>query len=716
MIVRSLRIKNFLPFKGEQYVQLPSGVTFITGVYEGDELKSNRAGKTSIIEAVMYCLYGKSRSKKEVDLIHRDEKEMVVEGQFDFDGTIVNIKRGRTSSNDSTLEISGVVGDKKDLQSQINKLIGMSYDDFITTCFFKQEDIHGFMVLGSADKKELLRRWLGMDYWDKYENEAKRKVDTYRSKIDKLESERITYESQIKVPTNEEKKEDLNKEIIERKKSVEDSKDREAKLLNAVSDLNKKLEDVGKLPKIFKDIDKVKGDIFKVGVTVTEHNSRLPLAISEQARLKELLQVPDQLSQLNKDILGIAKELSEVEKVRGTLLGALGSKQGLLDKLNNFKGDCPIDNGKCPRDMKSASGDVQLQCDVLTKEAGKKGDWIKVRKEECTGLETKASSLRELERERVGLLSKTTPEKINSFIENFTTVLNNHKVTLNSLEEEKKRLLEKGVDTDSINLEIRQKKEVIDKERLFQRMCNDKINNNSKEIGEIDERVRKRKEFTEALDHANKELVDHRKDLVHYQFIASMFGKDGIPSIQTENSFQEIEGDANVVLSELQCGLRVEFSSIRETQQWEESCFVCGLPYATGDKSCKGCGLGYKRKKKKDELSIKVFEGDSEQNFEMDSGGGKTLISTAIRIALSRLLQRKLNSKCECLFLDEVLGSLDKANRNYFSTMITKLLPSLGFKQIFMITHTDIAEGGAKNILVVTKKKENFSTFSTSSV
>jgi hypothetical protein len=195
-----------------------------------------------------------------------------------------------------------------------------------------------------------------------------------------------------------------------------------------------------------------------------------------------------------------------------------------------------------------------------------------------------------------------------------------------------------------------------------------------------------------------------------------MFGKDGIPSIQTENSFQEIEGDANSVLSELMCGLKIEFSAIRETQQWEDSCFVCGAPYAASEKSCKKCNLGYKRKKRRDELSIKVFEGDFEENFELDSGGGKTLISTAIRIALSRLLQRRLKNRCECLFLDEVLGSLDRANRAYFSAMLTKLLPLMGFKQIFIITHTDITEGGVKNKLTITRKKQNFSTFNMTSV
>src|SRR5690606_31366367 len=130
--------------------------------------------------------------------------------------------------------------------------------------------------------------------------------------------------------------------------------------------------------------------------------------------------------------------------------------------------------------------------------------------------------------------------------------------------------------------------------------------------------------------------------ITHLRYCAFMSGKGGIPSQEIENAFDEIEDETNFVLQKFGTNLAVQFNPDRELKTWEDSCLACGQVFPNGQKSreCSSCGTERQRKRK-DELTIKVLENGEEQNFAMESGGGKTLVSFSNRLALSRLVQRQ---------------------------------------------------------------------------
>jgi DNA repair exonuclease SbcCD ATPase subunit len=709
MIVKSLKVCNFLPFKGEQTISFPaSGVISVLGQYEEENTRSNRSGKSALLEAIRYCLYGESRARREVDLIHDGETEMFVECEFDFNGTIVTIKRGRDSKNKSLLELKGTTGYKKDIQGEIVRLVGMDYDDFVSTCFFKQEDIHGFMTLPSSEKKKLLRRWLGMDYWSVYEDSSKKKVDETQTAIAKLDMERGSIIPQVQTPTGEARLEDMDKEVSKLATSFQESQGRESTIIEGIHSLETQQKAYDELPRITSEINRIQKDVSTVENTISNFQSQIPVATSEQARLKDLVAVPSQLQEIDDKLSGLSKDIRDVEKRRGAAIGSLKEKQQLLQALECFSGKCPIDEGECPRDMKQAAGGVSKVCEGMKSALDQLTLDLDTRNLSSSTLNDNKKTLKELDQERNTLLTKASPDAIQRLIDGANGTLRSYKATLDAYSERRDQIKISVGDPDHLISELAQKKNLKEKEKTFQQMCNDRTFTLKEEIGKIKERVEKRQDAITRLKTLEPELGSLRRDLFHYQFITGMFGKDGIPSIQTENSFKEIEGDTNLVLKELACGLNVEFSSLRDTQQWEESCFVCGTAYPSGEKICNVCKLGYKRKKQKDELNIRLFEGSKDRDFSMDSGGGRTLVSVAIRIALSRLLQRRLKAHCRCLFLDEVFGSLDRANRTYLLSIISRVLPMLGFEQIFVITHTDIV--GEGEVVMVTRHKDHFST------
>jgi hypothetical protein len=192
-------------------------------------------------------------------------------------------------------------------------------------------------------------------------------------------------------------------------------------------------------------------------------------------------------------------------------------------------------------------------------------------------------------------------------------------------------------------------------------------------------------EKIQKLEDLNKKL---RLRLENMLFVQRMFSKNGIPSAEIENAFQEVEDDINYNLKELQSGLTLMFSPDKELTKWEEIC-TCGFRFPKGyrKKDCEECGAE-RQKARKEELSLKILENGVESDFEGDSGGGKTIISFCVRIALTMLKRRQNKCKLNMLFLDEVDSALDSHLAGTITNSITKhLTRKLGYEQIIMVSH-----------------------------
>jgi len=214
------------------------------------------------------------------------------------------------------------------------------------------------------------------------------------------------------------------------------------------------------------------------------------------------------------------------------------------------------------------------------------------------------------------------------------------------------------------------------------------------------ESAKKKKEYKAKLDQVDKEISDA-------VYVSYMFGKNGIPSIELENSYHTIEEEANLVLSRLGAPFTLEFQSQKPTDKWEANCLACGHTYDKGTRKhvCPECSTP-RDKRKKDELSINVLENGQEKQFYMDSGGGKVLLSVAIRVALTRIAQRNTGTTWGTLFLDEVFGQLDEVNRMNMANLITQtLLNELGFEQVFLISHDRKIQSSMADTLIINKKE-----------
>jgi energy-coupling factor transporter ATP-binding protein EcfA2 len=174
--IRNVTIKNFMSVGNvTQAVRFDdAGLTLVLGnnVDLGGDGSRNGTGKTTIINALSYALYGNALTNIRKDnLINKtNNKGMLVTVDFDVDGTEYRIERGRKPNifkfvvnnhefhDDATDEIQG---EGRLSQQEIEKLLGMSHDMFKhIVCLNTYTE--PFLSMRPNDQRAIIEQLLGI--------------------------------------------------------------------------------------------------------------------------------------------------------------------------------------------------------------------------------------------------------------------------------------------------------------------------------------------------------------------------------------------------------------------------------------------------------------------------------------------------------------------------------------------------------------------------
>ena len=184
MLPLRLTLENFLPYRGRQ-----PALDF-TGLGIACLAGENGAGKSSILDGITWCLWGRSRIGRSADpLVSAGESEMAVELEFTAAGggryrVIRRHRRPRTGkgSGQSELELQAWDGEQYRAQSgartgetqeRITALLRLDYDTFISTAFLVQGRADLFTTMRPAERKRLLGEVLGLSHYESLADRAR---------------------------------------------------------------------------------------------------------------------------------------------------------------------------------------------------------------------------------------------------------------------------------------------------------------------------------------------------------------------------------------------------------------------------------------------------------------------------------------------------------------------------------------------------------------
>ncbi|MFC2020213.1 AAA family ATPase [Chloroflexota bacterium] len=183
MIPIRLALRNFMPYRDN----VPP--LDFTAIHTASISGANGNGKSALIDAITWALWGKTRAKSDDDLIHQGQDEMEVE--FDFsvgqDNYRVIRKRarpkGRRASGQPVLELQissengfrSITGNNiRETEKKIeNEILHMDYETFINSAFLRQGHADEFTRQPPFRRKEVLSNILGLIFYEELEKRTR---------------------------------------------------------------------------------------------------------------------------------------------------------------------------------------------------------------------------------------------------------------------------------------------------------------------------------------------------------------------------------------------------------------------------------------------------------------------------------------------------------------------------------------------------------------
>ncbi|MEX2080849.1 MAG: SMC family ATPase, partial [Dehalococcoidia bacterium] len=195
MIPRKLQLHNFLSYRD-------CTVDF-TGLHMVVLSGKNGDGKSALLDAMTWALWGEARGKRNDERIHLDQDEMSVDFEFEVDRDRFAIVRKRTRGkgtgelhlfqvDDTGTRKTMTGGVMAETQAEINRAVRMEYETFVNSAFIAQGRSNEFTRRTPADRKQVFRKLLGLERYEvlsKAAREEQKRVQGAAKELDSLLTE-----------------------------------------------------------------------------------------------------------------------------------------------------------------------------------------------------------------------------------------------------------------------------------------------------------------------------------------------------------------------------------------------------------------------------------------------------------------------------------------------------------------------------------------------
>jgi exonuclease SbcC len=189
MIPLQLTLKNFLSYR--------EAVLNFRGLHTACICGANGAGKSSLLEAITWAIWGQSRAASEDDVIHAGTDHARVDFEFRYGEQTYRVIRsrqrgGKASGLDFQVEDGGkfrsLSGKRiKDTQEQINHCLKLDHKTFTNSAYLRQGQADEFMKQPPNGRKQILAELLQLDRYEALAIQAKELSKQYEGQAQQLE-------------------------------------------------------------------------------------------------------------------------------------------------------------------------------------------------------------------------------------------------------------------------------------------------------------------------------------------------------------------------------------------------------------------------------------------------------------------------------------------------------------------------------------------------
>jgi len=663
-MITSIELGDFLSHSNTK-LEFKNGVT----VFVGD----NGAGKSSIIDAITFALFGQHTRKSNKGLIKRGSNQGFAKIGFSINGKQYEAVRkidnkGILSAkfsemiNDDRIEIAA--GERKQfgesMTQEVEKTIGLDFEKLKIASIVQQGELNAIINAKPKEFKELLNAIIGIDKLDvaaesmkivnkEFREEIRNKIGYDDTHIEMLSQDLEIYEKEIKVI----------KPQKNQLKSIQE------KLQNEVNELRKKIEiDSPKIDKINQlelrkkeIITYAKDAIREIQQEISENERKIQdcEGCFEPASLKDSLE-----SKIQKVEQAIEDTLMKIQDMTIQIV-SLKEKQLLASKLQLKDNKCPVCDSNVEKlnpifQVKHLKQEIaSLQVKIVSSEK-ERDIYNKKRKEFSEKLQNardaeatlRAYSINNIE--ELQKIQEETEKKKKNIVKNL--VNNGNLLEISQIDTHTKvvfeNILKLEKETSGFNeQEFKNLKKLVNEKQM-------NISNIDQQLGAISEKISKSEELIKVNQNAISELKVVKEYVTNLDEIqTNVFSRDGPVATSLRSwALNTISAKSSEYLIELNTKIQRILLS-----------------------------------EKARDVSITCYSKSEVLDLESLSGGEKVSVALALRLGMANLLGV---SNLNFMILDEPTTHLDAERKKSLVGVLSQLSNisnSESPMQFLIITH-----------------------------
>lgn len=680
MMPISLELENFM-----SHTKSNLSFNFNSALVSGE----NGAGKSTILEAVGFCLFGKSRQKAAVDVVKRGASQCKVTFTFQHNDKTYKITRSKHAKYASLDDVSffeimpdgkaePVKGDTNtEINDKIKEIVRSNYEVFSNTSYFMQNTFFEFMNGTSAARQKLVSSLLNLERWDEYVEEANARLKDITKELDILNVRLEDFKNtELDIELAEDKLQDAGNKLKEYTSSEESLKQTVQILEIKIANMATKDSAVASYHEAKAKLDNLNYKLLQITNQLKEKNNTSDsLAQDIATGIAQYADIDAQIN-LRSEILA-RKGSSDIGDMEKQLIKGKVKHDILLSQIHNIQ-----------------HNDICQACDSIIGDVEIKRSKLELKKAELIALSDKIAKAQpildnakaqdadvkkaELEiekyifRKRKIEIANETNEIKRQSIANETALLQKSQI---DAEEQiaaiTKIIIQIQAVTESDDLDLI-KEQLIKRKKELNYVSSEKDAAIS-DVGSVKQKLAQfKKDMLKKKELLTKQS-DVKKGAYIYSSLVKAFSRNGIQAIIIDNVIEELAKVTNDYLN--------EFSA---TPMY--------VNFITQKKDTKGSW--------KETLDLEIVTPSGVSSFESLSGGERFRVTFAIRLALNVLQARRMGGETQLLLLDEVSSSLDKNGLDIFISIIRKLEKAM---KILVITHDENLKDMFENIILVSK-------------
>lgn len=733
MKLARLYIEDFMCFKPSYIDFSLFNAALIIGKQNHNDLVSNGVGKTTIFRAIEYVLFNQVDVIME-KIVRDDANSCQVVLDFVVGDQEYRLARSRTRKGTSDLvllqrnakageevevyhnaehmpytekkdteqywkDLSG--GRAGDTERDLAKLIKINAKSFRSTVHFLQNDLTGLPTATPEKRKQILKDALNLIVYTKLEKIAKERANGIAKDIDKnkivietlgspgealldLAKQLASVDEIIQIKNNElaHLNSDLSLLNIKINELINAHANIEGKFVNLLTKEQSLTADKNRLEISTKEYTSKKSNVIKAAKELVKEVAALKL---EQVRLAEIdysqidiltEQISSKKESVTSHNINIKTSMENYEQLKIPLPKGSRCERCRQSMSDKHKQDCIADDKA--KMTKLQEGIQESKKIIVTTNAEILAhqqiiNSLSLCKQQLEGINTKITA-----KNKEILDKQALHDEYKTLLTKFIVELAEKTKELDAVAEELKN--SSIDDAKNLKLQIEEEKTGIVIITAAIATLNKELTHFTNNKAVIQHGIDQKTKDNLKLMELKKILGELDEKMAVYPSVLQAFSSTGIPNLIIQNVLDDLQIEANNLLSQLNPLLQLSFSVEKTVEK-------------TGDQA--------------DTLDINYTVNGRDRYYEVLSGAQKLAVTFSLKLGLSFLLQKMIGTDIKFLLLDETDQSLDKASTDAYADLVKFFQKDY---TILVITHDDRLKDKFSHAILVEQDMNMVST------